>query len=99
MSVALPLTFEASYCCRACGLCMENDGSISADGILLETRVNARSTVVGSLAVQDLKRLGGRSSRSFLANPPMTSCQYGVTSGLCIRPLELYQRSKFAQTA
>jgi hypothetical protein len=29
----------------------------------------------------------------------MMSCQYAVTSGLCMRPLALYQRSKLTQTA
>ena len=77
---------------------MENAGSSSADGTLLETRLNARSTVSSSLAVQDLKRLSPSSGSSFLAKPPMMSCQYGVTSGLCIRPVELYQRLKLTQT-
>ena len=61
--------------------------------------MNARSTVVASLAAHDLKRLAGSSRVSFLAKPPMTSCQYAVTSGLCMRPLALYQRLKLTQTA
>src|SRR5687768_12058311 len=72
---ALPVTSLALYCWSACGLWIENEGSISAAGILLETRVKARSTVVASFAAHDLNRLGGSSVLSLAAKPPMTSCQ------------------------
>src|SRR3712207_6355158 len=73
MSAAVPATLSALYFLSASGLDIENDGSASAAGNLLDTREIWITAVCGSLAVQDLNRLSPIFGSTFWAKPPQTS--------------------------